>query len=269
MRLRRCCAGRLWRTECWQVPSWSRQRFCNRKSKSCICRPSGFGRICSASRRPSKAIVSWQDWRWSKTIGKGAASERAEPRIAGGRYPRLKLRSIITFPNWRKNCRCEWGPLREQWEARGPGFLQQIGLLTEEALLVEQAEVVVLHPALGGSGQAWLAGNQVRIEGCWRTPFRSCPKWCVWVAAGATQFGPAGAQRKCPCRPAAASGRNCHAAGCSGGGTRSGALPGFSGPPGSSDPELATGGRRDHCHPVVGDLSRRPSAVCRGSRGTR
>lgn len=55
-------------------------------------------------------------------------------------------------------------PIREQWEARGPGLLHQIGKLTDERLLVENAEVVLVLPVLGGGGAAQLSNNSVRLE---------------------------------------------------------------------------------------------------------
>jgi hypothetical protein len=55
-------------------------------------------------------------------------------------------------------------PLREQWDARGPGMLVRIGNLTEEALVVPEAEVVLVHPAFGGGGDAHLSYNSVRME---------------------------------------------------------------------------------------------------------
>ena len=55
-------------------------------------------------------------------------------------------------------------PIREQWEARGPGLLFGIGRLTDEQLLVENAEVVLVLPVLGGGGAAQLSNNSVRLE---------------------------------------------------------------------------------------------------------
>jgi hypothetical protein len=99
-----------------------------------------------------------------KTIGRGAAVETIEQRIVAA-IAAVEAAFQRYLPKLVDELPLRIGPLREQWEARGPGFLRQIGMLTDEALLVEQAEVVVVHPALGGGGDAWLAGNQVRIEG--------------------------------------------------------------------------------------------------------
>ena len=110
-----------------------------------------------------------------KTIGRGIAAENAEPRIAAA-VTVIEAAFQRRLPKLAEELPLRIGPLREQWEARGPGFLRQIGVLTEEALLVEQAEVVVIHPALGGGGEAWLAGNQVRIEGVLANPHPQLPE---------------------------------------------------------------------------------------------
>jgi hypothetical protein len=68
------------------------------------------------------------------------------------------------LPQWTEELALRERPLREQWEARGPGLLLQIGNWTDEDLLVPECEVLLVHPALGGGGEAHLAYNSVRIE---------------------------------------------------------------------------------------------------------
>lgn len=110
-----------------------------------------------------------------KTIGRGVKAEQAEPRITST-ITAVEAAFHRHLPKLAEELPLRIGPLREQWEARGPGFLQHVAYQTEEALLVEQAEVVVLHPALGGGGEAWLAGNQARIEGVLANPFPQLPE---------------------------------------------------------------------------------------------
>ncbi len=110
-----------------------------------------------------------------KTIGRGAAAETVEQRIAAA-IAAIEAAFQRHLPKLAEELPLRIGPLREQWEARGPGYLRQVGLLTDEALLVGQAEVVVVHPALGGGGEAWLAGNQVRIEGVLANPHQHLPE---------------------------------------------------------------------------------------------
>lgn len=110
-----------------------------------------------------------------KTVGRGAKAESVEQRLAGA-IGSIEAAFQRHFPKLEEELPLRIGPLREQWEARGPGFLRQIGVLTDERLLVEQAEVVVIHPSLGGGGEAWLPANQVRIEGVLANPFPQLPE---------------------------------------------------------------------------------------------
>jgi hypothetical protein len=68
------------------------------------------------------------------------------------------------------------GPLREQWEARGPGLLAGIERQTEPGLLVDEAEVALVHPALGGAGSAHMAYNKVTIEAVLANPIAELPE---------------------------------------------------------------------------------------------
>ena len=80
------------------------------------------------------------------------------------------------LPKLREELPLRMGPLREQCESRGPGMLRTIGWLTDEALIPEGATVVVLHPAAGGAGEAYLPNNQVRIEGMLANPQPELPE---------------------------------------------------------------------------------------------
>ena len=54
--------------------------------------------------------------------------------------------------------------------------MQQIGWLTEEALLVESCPVLLVHPARGGGGAAHLPYNSVRIEAVLANPHAELPE---------------------------------------------------------------------------------------------
>ena len=66
--------------------------------------------------------------------------------------------------------------LREQWEARGPGLLTCIGHMADESLLAERADVVLVHPILGGGGTAHLLYNQVTVEAVLANPHADLPE---------------------------------------------------------------------------------------------
>ena len=104
--------------------------------------------------QPSEGLVS----RLSAAI---AAVEAAFRRELPGAVDELELRS---------------GPLREQWEARGPGLLAATGRSTDPALIVERAEVLLLQPVLGGGGEAYLPYNVVSIEAVLANPHAALPE---------------------------------------------------------------------------------------------
>ena len=67
-------------------------------------------------------------------------------------------------------------PLREQWEARGPGMLLHFARLTDELLVPKQADVALVYPVLGGYGTAHLPFNTVRIEAVLANPHPQLPE---------------------------------------------------------------------------------------------
>jgi hypothetical protein len=54
--------------------------------------------------------------------------------------------------------------------------LAQVGRSTESGLIVEQADVLLVHPALGGAGKAHLPYNSVRIEAVLANPEQALPE---------------------------------------------------------------------------------------------
>lgn len=82
----------------------------------------------------------------------------------------------LACPNPAEALRLRERPLREQWESRGAGLLRQLALLTDERLIPEAATVVLVHPALGGGGEAHLAQNAVTIEAVLTNPLPDLPE---------------------------------------------------------------------------------------------
>ncbi len=66
--------------------------------------------------------------------------------------------------------------LMEQWEARGPGLLKCIGRLTEPTLVEGNADVVLVHPILGGGGRAYILYNCAVLESVLANPHASLPE---------------------------------------------------------------------------------------------
>lgn len=77
------------------------------------------------------------------------------------------------------------GPLREQWEARGPGMLMEIGQSAEPALIPEQAQAILVQPVLGGAGFPHPWYNSLRIEAVLANPVAELPEVVRlgWLAA--------------------------------------------------------------------------------------
>jgi hypothetical protein len=76
-------------------------------------------------------------------------------------------------------------PLREQWEARGPGLIWNIANLTEAGLVPEQADVLLVRPAFGGAGAAHLQANSLRVEAVLANPHAELPEVVrlAWLVA--------------------------------------------------------------------------------------
>jgi len=105
-------------------------------------------------------------------ITKSAGAERA--RVGAEKYVmllgNLKRAGMAVLPGLVDELAVRAGPLQQQWEARGPGLLAAVGRLTEPDLLVETADVVLVHPMLGGAGVAHPRYNSVRLEAVLANP---------------------------------------------------------------------------------------------------
>jgi hypothetical protein len=98
-----------------------------------------------------------------KTVGSSIALEPLANRIAGW-LTTLEKEMQAAIPGMVDELDLRSRPLRELWDARGPGLLHSVAQLTDERLLVENAEVVLVLPVLGGGGAGHLSNNSVRIE---------------------------------------------------------------------------------------------------------
>lgn len=68
------------------------------------------------------------------------------------------------------------GPLRGQWEARGPGLLVTLRQLTEPDVVVDSADVLLLQPLLGGAGHAYPPYNAMSLEAVLTNPVTAIPE---------------------------------------------------------------------------------------------
>jgi hypothetical protein len=67
-------------------------------------------------------------------------------------------------------------PIREQWEARGPGMLIEIARLTEPLAIPTAAEIVLVAPYVGGAGNAFAGTNRVVLEAVLFYPLQELPE---------------------------------------------------------------------------------------------
>jgi hypothetical protein len=111
----------------------------------------------------------------TKTIGRGPRFEAVVTALMAS-LAAVEAAARTALPQLSEELMLRGRPLREQWEARGPGLLREIGRLTDESLLPEQCEVLLVHPALGGGGAAHLAYNSVRLEGVLANPLSELPE---------------------------------------------------------------------------------------------
>jgi hypothetical protein len=110
-----------------------------------------------------------------KGVGAGALADRSlgplSAAIAG-------VQSAVgaAIPNLTEELALRIRPLQEQWEARGPGLMRSIARLTDERLIVEAADIILVHPVFGGSGDAHLQRNSIRLEAVLTNPHPELPE---------------------------------------------------------------------------------------------
>jgi hypothetical protein len=67
-------------------------------------------------------------------------------------------------------------PIREQWDARGPGMLFEIARLTDPLVVPHAAEVALVSPVVGGYGAAHPTQNRVTLEAVLFNPLPQLPE---------------------------------------------------------------------------------------------
>ncbi len=110
----------------------------------------------------------------TKTIGR-QRQQQAIDRVVGP-LANLQRASTAALSGLGEKLALRAEPLRMQWEARGRGLLKEVARLTDPDILIEEADVVLVHPVLGGSGRAHLEYNSVRIEAMLADPNAELPE---------------------------------------------------------------------------------------------
>ena len=98
-----------------------------------------------------------------RTVGLNRADESLVARIANA-IAAVEAAAAEALPTLTAELEHRGRPLRQLWEARGPGLLNTIGQLTEPRLLAERSTVVLVYPTFGGGGLASPRNGSVAIE---------------------------------------------------------------------------------------------------------
>ncbi|MCG8449455.1 MAG: hypothetical protein MI725_07745 [Pirellulales bacterium] len=111
----------------------------------------------------------------TRVQGAGSIGSAAMGRLAG-RIADLESMLLRARPRLIDELEVRSRPLREQWEARGPGLLQYLAKLTDDEFIAPAAEVVLVDPIVGGHGRAHLTLNRVTFEAVLANPHPELPE---------------------------------------------------------------------------------------------
>lgn len=111
----------------------------------------------------------------TKVLGRAAAGSDAVARLAR-ELDNVETAFRLAVPGVVDELSRRGEPLMSQWEARGPGMLSELARLTEQGLLVERADVVLVYPVTGGGGAAHPPYNSVRLEAVLADPHPQLPE---------------------------------------------------------------------------------------------
>jgi hypothetical protein len=99
----------------------------------------------------------------ARSVGRGPRAEALVGRLAG-RVSDLEAAARAAFPNLTDELALRGGPLKEQWEARGPGMMRRLAELVGDDALVGAADVALVPPVCGGGGRPSLDYSVVVFE---------------------------------------------------------------------------------------------------------
>lgn len=116
--------------------------------------------------------------------GSGSLSTSAIALLAGC-VSDLEAAWLTEHPELVEQLAVRGRPIREQWEARGPGLLRAIEKLTNDKFIASSAEIVLVSPVVGGHGRAHLRNNRVTFEAILTNPNPELPETLrlAWLLA--------------------------------------------------------------------------------------
>ena len=111
-------------------------------------------------------------------LAKSIGRQKAEPHVAplAEAIRQLDVALAAVRPRLADELLLRRDVIRQQWDARGPGFLTTVARLTDAAVVPERAEVLLVHPLLGGGGDAWIVYNRVTLEAVLANPHAALPE---------------------------------------------------------------------------------------------
>jgi len=109
----------------------------------------------------------------AEPAGRDLAAIQAELIRSAGKLDG-NLRAIL--PALEDELRHRSRPLREQWDARGPGLARSLNGTFNQGVALEQADVFLVHPVLGGGGEIDLKHTALRFEALLANPVPSLPE---------------------------------------------------------------------------------------------
>ncbi len=108
-------------------------------------------------------------------LGSKSSSSTNTDSLAGW-ITEIEAATRLLYPKLLEQLELRSRPLRELWDGYGQGLMAHIRRMTSNQLLAEQAEIILVQPALGGFGESHPLFNKVRIEAVLANPIPELPE---------------------------------------------------------------------------------------------
>lgn len=109
-----------------------------------------------------------------KAVGEAGMAQIIKPVVSWIQH--VQSRFVELYPRSLEELELRSSPLREQWEARGPGLIAQLRRLLGADFLAENADAILVQPVMGGGGTTYPAYNRVSFEAVLANPIPDLPE---------------------------------------------------------------------------------------------
>ncbi|MDZ4848889.1 MAG: hypothetical protein SGI77_06320 [Pirellulaceae bacterium] len=113
---------------------------------------------------------------WIRRLRTGGANEASRVARLAGAISDVEAAMTLFYPKLLEQLQLRGRPMQEQWLGYGVGLMAHLRRLTEEAWLVADADAILVHPVLGGGGQAFPTLNRFSIEAVLTNPLAELPE---------------------------------------------------------------------------------------------